>query len=118
MFTNEEHEFNPQPAKVRFINKKGQWKTETCHDINSCYEHKQAIKETQKTIKAKLDNEAFVKTLPLGVNRKTGKDSNSAVHISIDEYAVIELIELVTGGNLTEEQLLSMLRVNDTRYTW
>ena len=107
----EENYFDPQPAKVRFINKKGKWETENCHDIKSCYEHKNALKKTQKLIQSKLNDETFVKTLPLGVNRKTGEDSKAAVNMSVDEYVLMELVGMVASGDLTEEQLMNMIQV-------
>lgn len=42
----------PNPTKVKFINKKGEWVTETCHDILTCREHKEALNRTRKITQA------------------------------------------------------------------
>lgn len=41
-----------KPTRVRFINKKGQWVEETCHDILTCREHKEALNRTRKITQA------------------------------------------------------------------
>lgn len=38
---------------IKFINSKGQWVTENCHDISSCREHKEKIDRTKKILKEK-----------------------------------------------------------------
>ena len=35
-------------TKVKFINKKGEWVEETCHDILTCREHKEVLNRTRK----------------------------------------------------------------------
>lgn len=37
-----------KPTKVKFVNKKGIWVEETCHDITTCREHKEALARTKK----------------------------------------------------------------------
>ena len=37
-------------TKVKFINKKGEWVEETCHDILTCREHKEALNRTRALI--------------------------------------------------------------------
>ena len=37
-------------TKVKFINKKGEWVEETCHDILTCREHKTALNRTRELI--------------------------------------------------------------------
>lgn len=39
-------------TKVKFINKKGQWVEETCHDVLTCREHKEALSRTRKITQA------------------------------------------------------------------
>lgn len=41
-----------KPAKVRFLNKKGEWVEELCHDLYTCREHKHKVNETQKILLA------------------------------------------------------------------
>lgn len=41
-----------KPTKVKFINKKGEWVEETCHDILTCREHKEALNRTRKITQA------------------------------------------------------------------
>ena len=41
---------------VKFINKQGQWVEETCHDINTCREHKEKVATTQKLLKQRAIN--------------------------------------------------------------
>lgn len=41
-----------KPTKVKFINKKGEWVEETCHDILTCREHKTALTRTRKITQA------------------------------------------------------------------
>lgn len=41
-----------QPARVKFITKKGDWVTETCHDILTCREHKAAVERTRTVLNA------------------------------------------------------------------
>lgn len=40
---------------VRFINKKGQWVEELCHDIKTCREHSSRLVETKKILKKNPD---------------------------------------------------------------
>lgn len=48
-----------QPTKVKFINKKGQWVEETCHDLDSCREHSEAILRMKKILKKKPELAMF-----------------------------------------------------------
>ena len=41
-----------KPTKVKFINKKGEWVEEACHDILTCREHKEALNRTRKITQA------------------------------------------------------------------
>lgn len=44
---------NIKETTVKFINSKGQWVTEKCHDISTCREHKDKISKTNKLLKDK-----------------------------------------------------------------
>lgn len=37
-----------KPTRVKFLNKNGDWVEETCHDILTCREHKEALNRTRK----------------------------------------------------------------------
>lgn len=52
-----------KPTKVRFLNKKGEWVEELCHDIYTCREHKRKVNETQKFLLAKKNSATISTTI-------------------------------------------------------
>lgn len=44
---------NPKATLVRFINSKGEWQQEVCHDVSKCREHSRRLLETKKILKLK-----------------------------------------------------------------
>jgi DNA ligase (NAD+) len=43
---------NAKPTLVKFINSKGEWVTENCHDLSTCREHAEKLAATSKLLKA------------------------------------------------------------------
>jgi hypothetical protein len=70
-----------QPARVKFITKRGDWVTETCHDILTCREHGAALERTRKVLNA-TDRNLITNILPDEVGAEAD-DSNS---VSFEEY--------------------------------
>lgn len=46
---------NTKQTKVKFINKQGQWVTESCHDIKTCREHKDKLAYTKTVMQRNND---------------------------------------------------------------
>lgn len=53
---------NAKPTIVKFVNAKGEWVTETCHDITTCREHAEKMAKTKSLLNkkgAKIDLDDF-----------------------------------------------------------
>lgn len=82
-------------TKVKFINKKGEWVEETCHDILTCREHKEALNRTRKITQANpeilmMDEYELATVDSIMASMEQGNNFTDVTGESIDHQEIME----------------------------
>ena len=84
-----------KPTKVKFINKKGEWVEETCHDILTCREHKEALNRTRKITQANpeilmMDKDELETVNDIMASMEQGNNFSDVKDVYIDHQEILE----------------------------